>query len=211
MQLVARVEKVDPPSRTAVCRAAAVAVVRLLSDDRALPGGEWAADVDRWLTGGVRKLCRRARGAAWERVQAVAGITAVVAGAEVRALVPRSTVRTPSAIGRLPLTGREPADPDAAAAIDPRPSGSVVVSICPDPSLSLGKACAAAGHAAQLVAMRMPADRLTLWRSARFPVLVEHPDVERWQHLRLHSQVEVLDSGLTEVPLDTCTALARWA
>lgn len=145
MQLVARLEKSDPPSRTAVCRAAAVAVVRLLFDPRALPGGEWAADVDHWLTGRTRKLCRRARGAAWEQVQAVAGITAVVAGAEVRALVPRPTLETPSPIGRLPLTGSEPADPDAASAIDPRPFGSVVVSICPDPTMSLGKACAAAG------------------------------------------------------------------
>jgi peptidyl-tRNA hydrolase len=211
MQLVARVERADPPTRTAVCAAAATAVVRLLADERAMPGGEWSAQVQRWLDGRIRKHCRRARGVAWERVQELPGVTAEAGGACVRALVPTSTSDIPREVAKLQLSGRELDDPDARPVVDPEPGGPVVVSISPDPVLPLGKAAAAAGHAAQLAAMRMPASRLAGWADAGFPVAVEHPDRARWAALRALAPVEVLDAGLTAVPAGTCTALAHWA
>jgi peptidyl-tRNA hydrolase len=211
MQLVARVERAAPPSRTAVCEAAATAVVRLLADERALADGEWSGQVQRWLDGAIRKHCRRARGVAWDRVQALPGVTAEVTGAAVRALVPTSTADTPREVAKLQLSGRELDDPDARPTVDPEPDGPVVVSICPDPALPLGKAAAAAGHAAQLAAMRMPAGRRATWVEAGFPVIVEHPDRARWARLRPLAPVEVVDAGLTAVPAGTCTAIARWA
>ena len=211
MQLVSRVEKADPPTRSAVCQAAAVAVVRLLADERAQPGGEWATEIDRWLTGRIRKHARRARGVAWQQVQALPGVTVEVAGAAVRAFVPGSTAEIPREISKLQLSGSELTDPDAQPELDPEPGAAVVVSICPDPVLPLGKAAAAAGHAAQVAALRMPADRLDTWLAAGFPVLVEHPDTERWSRLRPAAQVEIVDAGFTAVPPGTCTALARWA
>ncbi|WP_158579927.1 peptidyl-tRNA hydrolase [Geodermatophilus marinus] len=211
MQLVARVERTGPPTRTAVCAAAAVAVVRLLADDRAQPGGEWSARVRQWTDGPIRKHCRRARGAAWDRALALPGVTAEVAGAEVRALVPTPTDAMPREVARLQLTGRELDDPDALGAVDPVPGGPVVVSICPAPLLPLGKAAAAAGHATQLTAGRMAAERLATWAHAGFPVVVEHPAPARWAELRGHAPVQVLDAGFTAVAPGTCTALARWA
>jgi len=211
MQLVARVERAAPPTRTAVCEAAATAVVRLLADDRALPGGEWFPQVARWLDGAIRKHCRRARGVAWDRVQALPGVTAEVGGACVRALVPTSTDEIPREVAKLQLSGRELDDPDPRTVVDPEPAGPVVVSISPDPVLPLGKAAAAAGHAAQLAAMGMLAERLAVWAAADFPVTVEHPDRARWARLRPVAPVEVVDAGLTAVPAGTCTAIARWA
>ena len=211
MQLVARVERTAPPTRTAVCAATAVAVVRLLGDDRAQPEGEWFPDVRRWTDGRIRKHCRRARGAAWERVQALPGVTVGVDGAEVRALVPAPTDQLPSEVAKLQLSGSELPDPAATAGVDPVPHGAVVVSICPTPFLPLGKAAAAARHAAQLAGMRMSAARLTWWSRAGYPVVVEHPDVGRWERLRSHAPVAVVDGGLTVVAPGTCTALARWA
>ena len=117
MQLVAHIEKSAPPTRTAVCAAAAVAVVRLLADERARPGGEWYPPVRRWTDGRIRKHCRRARGAAWERLWELPGVTAEVAGAEVRALVPTSTDEIPRVVAKLQLSGSELDDPDACRAV----------------------------------------------------------------------------------------------
>ena len=211
MQLVARVERTAPPSRTAVCAAAAVAVVRLLDDERARPGGEWSASVTRWTDGAIRKHCRRARGVAWERVGALPGLTASVSGAEVRALVPTALDALPRDVARLQLTGSELDDPAAAPVVDPVPGGPLVVSVCPEPFLPLGKAAAACGHAAQLSALRMPPGRLDAWSAAGFPVVVEHPDVARWARLRSSAPVAVVDAGFTVVEPGTTTALARWA
>jgi hypothetical protein len=211
MQLVARVEKTAPPTRTAACAAAAVAVVRLLADERSWPEGEWFPQVRRWTEGAIRKHCRRARGIAWTRVEALPGVTAVVDGAEVRALVPGPVDEIAPAVARLQLSGSELDDPDAARVADPAAGGPVVVSLSPEPFLPLGKAAAAAGHAAQLAALRMPARRLTAWHDAGFPVVVEHPGAARWRRLRGEAPVVVLDAGLTEVAPGTCTATARWA
>ncbi|WP_369257493.1 peptidyl-tRNA hydrolase [Geodermatophilus amargosae] len=211
MQLVVRVERSAPPTRTAVCTTAAVAVVRLLADDRALPGGEWHPRVRRWTDGAIRKHCRRARGVAWERVETLPGVTVSEAGAEVRALVPTALDEMPPEVAKLQLSGSELEDPDVLRTVDPVPGGPVVVSVCPEPFLPLGKAAAACGHAAQLAAMRMPARRLSVWSAAGFPVAVEHPDVARWTRLRPRAAVEVVDAGFTVVAPGTSTALARWA
>lgn len=211
MQLVVRIEKTEPPARTAVCEAAALAVVTLLADERAQSGGPWHAAVQRWASGRIRKHCRRARGAAWDKVQVLPGVTAGAAGAEVRAFVPGSTADIPREIARLQLSGTELDDPAGRTAVEPEPAGAVVVSICPDPVLPLGKAAAAAGHAAQVAALRMDPDRYTAWAAGGFPIVVEHPDPARWALLRPHAQVDIVDAGFTAVAPGTCTALARWA
>ena len=211
MQLVARVERTAPPARSAVCGAAAVAVVRLLADERALPGGEWHPRVRRWADRAIRKHCRRARGVAWERVTALPGVTVAEGGAEVRALVPAALHELPREVTVLQLSGSELGDPDVRRVADPVPGGPVVVSVCPEPFLPLGKAAAACGHAAQLTAQRMPGGRLASWSAAGFPVVVEHPDAARWAGLRPRADVAVVDAGFTVVAPGTTTALARWA
>lgn len=211
MQLVARVERAAPPTATAVCEAAGTAVARFLADERALPGGEWWPEVDRWLSGRIRKHARKARGAAWERACAWPGLTVAHGAAEVRAFVPGPTDAIPKDIGRLQLQGFDLDDPEPAAEIDPVPGGPLVVSITPHPALPTGKAAAAAGHAAQLAAARMPPSRLVAWAATGFAVAVEHPGPGRWRSLRHTSPVAVVDAGYTEVAPGTCTAVARWA
>ncbi|WP_110004910.1 hypothetical protein [Geodermatophilus normandii] len=121
MQLVVRVERTAPPTRTAACSAAAVAVVRLLADERALPGGEWHPRVRRWTDGAIRKHCRRARGAAWARVGALPGVTVSSAGAEVRALVPSALDEIPRDVAKLQLSGSELDDPAPSTRSTPTP------------------------------------------------------------------------------------------
>ncbi|WP_206518067.1 peptidyl-tRNA hydrolase [Rhodococcus sp. X156] len=210
MQLVTRIEKTDPPTRSAVCAASATAVATLLDDPRARTGGEWAPEVVRWTDGRIRKHSRRARGAAWQAVQTLPGVTAEVQGAQVRAFVPCATDAIPAPIAKLQLAGSELADPDARAEVEAVVDGPVVVTLCAEPPLSLGKAAAAAGHAAQLALYRMDDRRRAAWAAAGYPVVIEQPTPARWAHERTRQPVQVIDGGLTDVAPGTCTATARW-
>jgi len=209
MQLVMRVERADPPTRSALCEAAATAVVRLLADPRCEQGGPWHPSVLRWASGPIRKHARRARGAAWERVQELEGVTVEHAGAQVRALVPTPLGGLPREVAKLPLTGWEP-EVLGATVLDPERGGPLVVSITGDPVIPLGKAVAAAGHAAQLAWLDLPRRRLSVWAATGFEVVVEHPGPERWRVVRRSAPVRVLDGGLTVVAPGTCTAVVRW-
>jgi len=75
MQIVLRVERASPPPRTALLEAAATAAVALCLDPRSEPGGEWHDAVSAWVNGRIRKVSRRARGAHWQAVQPLPGLT----------------------------------------------------------------------------------------------------------------------------------------
>jgi peptidyl-tRNA hydrolase len=202
MQLVVRLEKTGIPSHTAVCEAAAMATVALLAQAE----GEWAEAVQRWQSGRIRKLVRRARGASWEKSQSYPGVTVQHRGAEVRALVPGPTDAVPPDISRLQVQGLDLEDEEAQA----KPFEGVVVSITPEPKLTTGKAAAAAGHAAQLAWMKMSDEPLERWTRAGFPVRVEHPTPARFRELVKTEPIVVVDAGFTETCPDTVTAVAHW-
>ncbi len=209
MQLVMRLEKVDQPSRAAICEAAAMATVRLLADDSAAPDGPWHPAITRWWDGRIRKHARRARGANWVRAQLLDGVTVDHDGAEVRAFVPCSTAEIPPDVAKLQLSGSE-VEVLGPREIEPEPDGPLVVSITAEPEVGLGKAAAAAAHAAQLAWVQMPEARRARWAEQGYPVLVEHPTVERWRTQRDRDQVVIRDGGFTEVEPGTVTATARW-
>ncbi|SOD71461.1 hypothetical protein SAMN05892883_0980 [Jatrophihabitans sp. GAS493] len=213
MQLVVRIEKADPPSRTAALEAAALATVMLLTDDRAQADGVWEPAIHRWLDGHIRKHVRRARGAQWEQSQQLPGVTVTHRGAEARAFVPMSTAGLPPELRKLQLSGTELEDPDRVddhSAAEPQPDGALVIAITPLPPLPLGKAAAAAGHAAQLAAMSMPEERFQLWAGAGFPLLVTHPTPADWLKFSSQAPVTVVDAGFTVVEPNTMTAAATW-
>jgi peptidyl-tRNA hydrolase len=210
MSLVTRIDKSNPPTRTAVCAASATAVATFVTDERAT-SGEWAPQMERWLDGRIRKHSRRARaGAAWDKVQNLPGVTVSVDGAEVRAFVPCPTDAIPRDIAKLQLAGSELEDPEKAVAVS-LPTDAVVISLCPEPFLPLGKAAAAAGHAAQLATMEMAPERLALWASSGYRVVLEQPVKAWWDDQLATANVSVVDAGLTEVEPGTITALAHWS
>lgn len=208
MQIVLHMEKARPVPRSLHLAAAGVAVARLLQDPRS--DDEWREAITTWTDGRIRKLARRASGAAWDAVQDVPGVTAELGGVQARAFVPTRVDAVDRRVAKLQLTGTEPAEvgPEHEAVV---PGGALVVSISAEPWLSFGKAAAAAGHVAQLSLRVMDVERLHSWKLSGYPVRVEHPSKQRWSALKATAPVVVHDGGFTEVSPGTVTAVGRWA
>ena len=142
-----RVERGAPPARTDALEGAARAVLFFLSDPRVTePDGEWAAAVRAWEDARIRKVVRRARGAAWQRAVALPGITVMQGSAEVR-------VFPPVPVDDWPPTLPGSRFPGPTSKIRGRrrpPAGTPVLWLNPQLPMSAGKAMAQVGHAVQL-------------------------------------------------------------
>ncbi|MGH3615356.1 MAG: peptidyl-tRNA hydrolase [Pseudonocardia sp.] len=205
MPVVLRLER-EPPRRSAVLEAAAAATLAVCLDPRAEPGGQWHEPLALWINthppaGRIRKIARRARGAHWDAVQDLPGITVDVAGAQVRALLPGPVDEVPRVVARLQIgcIDLEPDDPG------PVPAGAVPIWLNPAVEMTVGKAAAQVGHASMLIA----AER-GLVTVPRFAVRRASP--ARWPELCVAvdrgDAVAVRDAGFTEVEPGTITCIA---
>src|ERR1700729_4533196 len=111
LPLVIRVERATPPARTDALEGAAQAVLRFLSDPRVTGvdgvDGEWTAVERAWEDARIRKVVRRARGAAWERARALPGITVRQGTAEVRVFPPVPVDDWPADLAKLQVAGTD--------------------------------------------------------------------------------------------------------
>lgn len=209
MQLVVRVEKIDPPTTVDVCAAAAIATITIMASDEAAPGGAWFEAIDAWQGGGrIRKLVRRARGAAWERAQAPLGATAQVGQAEVRAYVPSRMDDLPDAISKLQIRSSPLDEAPMLAEIPPGTAADAIIVITPAVQMSWGKQAAQVAHAGQLLARTWSDERFAAWHSHGEPVVIVHADETLWAHADGEATVHVRDGGFTEIPAGTLTAVA---
>ncbi|MFO7191772.1 MAG: peptidyl-tRNA hydrolase [Thermocrispum agreste] len=215
MQLVMRIERQDPPRRTDVLEAAAAAAVAVCLDPRSRPGGEWHDEVAAWVTGRIRKVARRARGAHWAAAQDVPGLTVTVGTAQVRALVPGLVSAVPKVISRLQISGTDlPADDPE----PPQPGDGPVLWINPEVPMTVGKAAAQVGHGSMLLASALGPRRLAEWAATGFRCVVRTPSVEHWRQLlpgddpagawERRRVLAVRDAGYTEIAPGTITVLA---
>lgn len=205
MQLVVRTEKADPPNHGAVCEAAATAVVRLLTDPRAVePEGEWRAAVREWEARRIRKVTRRARGVRWPEAEALPGVTARHAGAQVRAFPPGPVSDVPPRLAKLQVAGLDL--PDEAEPGPPPEPPYAAIALNPDVTMTTGKAAAQCGHAAQLLLRQGRRRHVAAWVEAGARVRLTR-DVP-WSRCVKEAAVAVRDGGFTEVPPGTMTAVA---
>ncbi|WP_329084357.1 peptidyl-tRNA hydrolase [Streptosporangium sp. NBC_01469] len=203
LPLVVRIERSAPPERTDALEAAALAVLALLDDPRALDDGEWAGAVRIWDGGRFRKVVRRARGAEWRRVLDLPGLTVTSGTAEVRVHPPVPLDGWPKDLSRLQVSGTELADSS-----DPGPPGDVVLRLNPGLTMSAGKAMAQAGHAAQLAWQASGDDARRAWRDKGLAVSVRTADPAAWAGLVTSGLPVVRDAGFTEIEPGSRTVVA---
>ncbi|NEC19138.1 peptidyl-tRNA hydrolase [Streptomyces parvus] len=197
LPLVLHLEKTDPPARTDALRAAARAVLTILSDERSLGDGEWAAAMRDWQDARIRKVVRRARGAEWRKAAALDGITVTGEdGAEVRVFPPVPLDGWPKELAKLQVSGTDLDDPEPPAA--PDLSGPVLW-LNPDVDMSAGKTMAQAGHGAQLAWWELSDTERKAWREAGFPLSVATAAPEHWRQLTASGLPVVRDAGFTEI------------
>ena len=223
LPLVLRLEREPVPSWTAAATLAAAGSAAICLDDRAETGGEWHDAVRSYLGGAIRKVTRRARGAAWAAVQDVPGLSCAWDATEVRVLVPGPVDGLDRRVGWLQVGGTDAPVDAAPAAGFPDDPGVLAVLVTPDPPLTLGKAMAQTGHAGMIAAALLAADdqpALNAWRARGLPVHVRIAEPAAWAtECRAASSpagvwsqdrlLAVRDAGFTEVAPGTVTALAR--
>lgn len=220
MPIVLRIERKDPPERSALLEAAAAGALAVCLDERCEPGGEWHEAMHGWISGRIRKVSRRARGAHWEAVQALPGRTVEVRGAQVRVLLPMKVSEMPKELTRLQISGSELEDDDPGA-----PSPEVpALWLNPDVPMSAGKSAAQVGHATMFLAALLHGEgsdaELESWAGKGFECSVRVVDPGTWHRLHPGDDPEtawrrdrvaaVRDAGFTEVDPGTVTVLAQW-
>ncbi|MEV0603711.1 aminoacyl-tRNA hydrolase [Streptomyces sp. NPDC050315] len=206
LPLVVRLEKAAPPARTDALETAARAVLVLLSDERALDDGEWAAAVRDWQDARIRKVVRRARGAEWRRAAELPGITITGDSAEVRVFPPVPLDGWPKELVKLQVSGTELDDPEPPGAPDP---AAPVLWLSPELDMSAGKAMAQAGHGAQLAWWELSGPERAAWQAAGFPLSVRTAEPDRWAELTRSGLPVVRDAGFTEIAPGSCTVVAE--
>lgn len=208
LQLAARVEKLTPPTVPGICAAAALATIELLDDERSRPDGQWHGAVAAWNGARIRKIVRRARASAWQRVQEVDGVTVVRDGAEVRAFVPGPIDQTPPAVAKLQIQSSDLEQVNVISEIPDDPG--LTIAITPLVEMSWGKQAAQCAHAAQRAWMKADDTITAAWDQAGRPMVIIHPDEDLWNRLQDLAFVKIRDGGFTEIPAGTNTTVALW-
>ncbi len=211
LQFAVRVDKASPPTVPAICAATVRATIALLDDPRSASGGEWHAAVAAWNGARIRKIVRRARGAAWTRAGEVDGVTASADGAEVRAFVPGPMHRVPPAVAKLQIQSSPLAEPELHVGHTPGSPGSMCLAITPRFAMSWGKQAAQFAHCGQRLWERADPAVRQRWNDAGQPIEIRFVDETGWAASVDWADEHIHDGGFTEIPPGTHTTCGWFA
>lgn len=208
LQLAVRIERGRAPAVVDICRATALATIRLIDDPRSRPGGPWHESVEAWNGARIRKLVRRGRSSAWLKALAVPGVTVGLDGIEVRAFVPGPMAEIAEPVAKLQIQSTDLDPATRVARVDP--VGGLTIAVTPGVEMSWGKQAAQCAHAAQRAWMTETADDMAAWHRAGSPIRVVHPEPALWDALVEGATTVIRDGGYTEIPAGTTTTCAWW-
>lgn len=209
--MAARVEKQSPPQLDDVFTAAARGVIAMLDDHRNLPGGEWHEAIAAWNGARIRKIMRRARGAAWEKAQAVPGLTVDHRSAQVRIFVPGFIDEAPPPLAKLQIQSTPLDEPKPVSELQLGNGTILVIALNPEVDMTWGKRAAQVAHAAQRCWESFDRNDRLDWNADGRSVQIIHPAADLWADFLSSASTTIRDGGFTEVAPGTLTAAALLA
>ncbi len=201
MPIVLHLPKREAPTRAEVLQAAAQAVIALCLDERAGdPESGVYQGLNTWYGKRVRKIARRARASAWQRVQQCDGVTVAD---RARACVPAPVNAVPKEIAKLQIGGTDlPHESEEAQRhSDNQEVGDTqrpIIWVDRSLNMSVGKAAAQVGHAVMHYAATIDTDTAYRWAQAGFPLEVREVPQSDWPAAE-NLIAAVRDAGLTEI------------
>ena len=195
LPLVLRLEKSgDLPTHEEALLAVVQGIAELFDKDRATGDPIWN-NLELWMQGRIRKVARRARAAAWEKVKDSESIYVKVGNAELCILPPHKLAEVSPVIKSLQVSGLDL--PREAAANNT--NAKLLIAVNPDVQMTTGKSMAQVGHAAQLAILNSSAPNLEAWKADSFSAgFTAWDSFSDWT-------AEVQDAGFTEIAPGTFT------
>lgn len=190
LPIAVRVEKNTDYSEEDAFIAVSKAIVSMFNSDK------WQVSVENWMKGRIRKVVRKARGVAWDKLFALDHIYVKHNNVEVLIFEPyRLDSVVPNEIKKLQVQGID--------FISSKPTVSsgfrLAISVNPEIKMSSGKAMAQIGHGAQIAILKSSPTVLEKWLNDGCKV-----SIEPWDTLPDNS-FQIFDAGLTEIPAGSLT------
>lgn len=175
--------------------------------DEAQHSPERLASINSWMKGRIRKVVRRAKNIAWDKVQDVDGLSYADDKVSLRVMTPTDMESIPVSVRKTQVSGMQTVDNELSFVSDPDPLFTIFLNR--SLNMSPPKAAVAAAHAAHLMLMKLTPSDYEKWKSSGFAMKVttlyslDSPFVE-------FMSVAIHDGGLTEVTPGSVTAMGMW-
>lgn len=199
----ARDEEGSIASEKDILQASSDALYGLLSSE----DEEVISKVSEWTSGRIRKIVKRARGSAWNKLDSldIPHFGGVYKGAEVVVFAPMRISEQPKEIKKLQVTGLNSNDDTSMEYKDSE--SHLLVKVNQNLNMSTGKVVAQVGHAIQLFLMYGDEVHVEAWANSGL-----HLKVVRSENLSetATNGIVVHDAGFTEVPSGSLTATAEY-
>jgi peptidyl-tRNA hydrolase len=196
LPIVVRVERNETYSENDAFIAVALGMKELFSNNK------WEESLQAWMRGRIRKVVRKARGAAWEKLFDFDHIYVKHNNVEVLIFEPhRLDVPLPAEIKKLQVQGIDfiPDTPVVSSGI------RLAISVNPELTMSTGKTLAQIGHAAQIAILRTEPNVWEKWINNGSII-----SIEPWNTFDDNDVFDVFDAGFTEIPAGSLTVKSKW-